>query len=75
MTDTTQLLPDRDGVSRWTAQRKATLLSDIRAGKVSEADALARHNLTPEELTSWRRRERRFGPRGLMQTKLQVLHV
>lgn len=56
---------------RWTPTRKAAVVSLIRRGDLSEAQALERYCLSPEELASWRARDAAHGTDGLSVTKLQ----
>lgn len=56
---------------RWTASRKAALLSSIHASTISAAEAMERYAITPEEMASWEERERRFGQAALRITTLQ----
>lgn len=39
----------------WNGTRKAALVAAIRDGRISEADALARYGLTPDEIALWER--------------------
>jgi hypothetical protein len=41
---------------RWTPRRKAQILDDIAAGRISRAAALKVYALSDEELDEWRRR-------------------
>ena len=56
---------------RWTPQRKAAVVTLIARGDLTEAEALERFRLSPEELASWRARDAAHGTAGLCITKLQ----
>lgn len=55
---------------RWTMLRKAQLLKDIEAGKLTDEEACSLHQLSPEELISWRRLAEEHGTLGLRATYL-----
>jgi transposase-like protein len=51
---------------RWTPRRKAEVIREFaRADETTRAALMAKHNLTTEELNSWRQGYRREGLNGL----------
>ncbi|QMW24668.1 DUF1153 domain-containing protein [Sandaracinobacteroides saxicola] len=57
--------------TRWVARRKAEVLAAIKGGLLSEAEACARYNLSPEELALWQDCIDRAGTPGLRVTRIQ----
>lgn len=57
--------------TRYTAARKAAILAAIHNGETTTEIACAEHNITPEELESWRKSLDRSGQQGLRITRLQ----
>lgn len=57
--------------TRWTPARKAEILADIRAGRLTLQECLDRYGIGDAELRLWAEREQRFGMRGLCATKVQ----
>ncbi|MEO0761222.1 MAG: DUF1153 domain-containing protein [Pseudomonadota bacterium] len=55
---------------RWVPRRKAKVVAAIEGGLISEAAALERYSLTPEEYALWRAALVRHGMRGLCVTRL-----
>jgi transposase-like protein len=51
--------------------RKAQVVRAVETGRLSEAEACARYDLTPEELDGWRQLISRHGIRGLRVTRLR----
>lgn len=43
-----------DGVQRWTAKRRATLVLSLLKGETSAAEAARQHGLTIAEVEGWR---------------------
>lgn len=62
----------RDG-GRWTTARKAAVVSLVRQGAITIAQACEQFDLSAEEIASWERRERAYGDAGLAVTRLQQL--
>ncbi|MET0361468.1 MAG: DUF1153 domain-containing protein [Sphingobium sp.] len=56
---------------RWTAFRKAAVVSALNGGLVSIAEMLGTYGLTIEELSAWQRGFNHFGIAGLRQTYTQ----
>ncbi len=50
---------------RWTAARKAQVVSAVSLGLLSEQDVLQRFSISSEEIADWRQRLRLNGFRGL----------
>ena len=57
--------------TRYTAARKAAILAAIHNGDTTPEIACAEHNITAEELVSWRKSLDRSGQQGLRITRLQ----
>lgn len=45
--------PLEDGIKRWTAKRKSTLVIEIIQGKTTVAEASRSFDLTPSEIEKW----------------------
>lgn len=54
---------------RWCASRKEAVLSAIRTGELTQADACARYGISPGELVEWMEKFRVGGRDGLAVTK------
>ncbi len=63
-------LPPAD-TRRWVASRKAVVVQAVRYGLLSEADALARYDLSEEEFAQWRALVEAHGVKALKVTALQ----
>jgi transposase-like protein len=63
-------LPTPD-IKRWHFQHKALVVTAVRTGLISVADACTRYSITIEELLSWKRLLDEHGLRGLRATRLQ----
>lgn len=63
-------LPSVD-TRRWVASRKAAVVKGVVAGLISEAEALARYDLSEEEFESWKHAILQHGPSALKTTSLQ----
>ncbi len=50
---------------RWTAARKAQVVSAVSLGLLTEEDVLQRFSISSEEIADWRHRLRLYGLRGL----------
>lgn len=50
---------------RWTAARKAQVVSAVSLGLLTEQDVLHRFSISSEEISDWRQRLRLHGFRGL----------
>lgn len=57
---------------RWVVRRKAEVIAAIRGGLLTEAEACARYQLSPEELDLWSRSFERDGVPGLRVTRIQL---
>ena len=51
---------------RWTFVRKIELLNEIRAGRLSPAEALVQFGIGPEELSRWQQLSTLGGEAALM---------
>jgi len=58
---------------RWSPQRKAQVVREVRCGAVAYDDALAEHELSCDELDGWITRFRKHGEPGLSVTRLQEI--
>ncbi len=58
-------------IKRWHIRRKAMVVTAVRTGLISVAEACARYNITIEEFLSWKRLLDEHGLRGLRATCLQ----
>jgi hypothetical protein len=56
---------------RWAVRRKAAVITAVRSGRITQEEALRRHNLTEEEYRSWERAFEQYGLPGLRSTRLQ----
>ena len=63
-------LPSRT-TRRWVARRKATVVTAVASGLISEAEACAMYALSSEELHSWRIAMETHGARALRATAVQ----
>ena len=54
---------------RWTFQRKARVVAAIAEDRMTINEAMARFDLSPEELEQWTRLYVRWGSKGLRTTK------
>jgi hypothetical protein len=59
-------------MERWTRFRKQAVLQAITTGELSRAEAIAKYELSEEELYQWERLYNRFGTAGLRATRVQV---
>jgi hypothetical protein len=50
---------------RWVARRKAEIVSAVRGGVISMADALKRYEISSEEFLNWDSAYKRSGVSGL----------
>lgn len=57
---------------RWCASRKAEVLRRLRAGELTLNEALARFNLTLEEVDAWQMAERKAGREGLKASAIRA---
>lgn len=65
-------LPDPD-TRRWVASRKAIVAKAVMYGLIKRSDALARYDLSDEELGDWIRAVERHGLSGLKVTRIDTL--
>lgn len=63
-------LPDQT-TRRWVASRKAAVVRAIAGGLISEEDACAMYDLSPEELESWHAAVELHGETALKATTIQ----
>jgi hypothetical protein len=63
-------LPAAD-TRRWVASRKAVVVKAVVYGLLSEAEALERYALSPEEFALWRDAVSRHGEKALKVTAIQ----
>ena len=63
-------LPDPQ-TRRWVASRKAAVVRALEHGLITQEEAMARYDLSEEELKSWQSKVDRFGERALKATTLQ----
>lgn len=63
-------LPPVD-TKRWVANRKAAVVKAVACGLISRDEALARYELSEEELASWETAVRKHGKSALKATALQ----
>lgn len=63
-------LPPPD-ISRWVASRKAVVVKAVVYGLISEAEALERYALSPEEFALWRKAIEAHGEKALKVTTIQ----
>jgi hypothetical protein len=61
----------RPGTARWTALRKAAVVSAVEAGQLSVEEACERYSLTIEEFLSWQVRLAQHGPAALQTSKIK----
>ncbi len=58
-------------IKRWHFQHKALVVTAVRKGLISVAEACARYRITIEEFISWKRLLDAHGSSGLRATRLQ----
>jgi hypothetical protein len=63
-------LPPPD-TQRWVASRKAIVVQAVRHGLLTQAEALARYDLSEEELALWFQAVEQHGPTALKVTTIQ----
>ena len=64
-------LPPAD-TKRWSARRKAAVVTAVRSGTVSLEEACRRYHLSEEEFFAWERGIEIHGIPGLRITRLQI---
>ena len=64
-------LPPAD-TKRWSARRKAAVVTAVRSGAVSLEEACRRYHLSEEEFLAWERGIEIHGIAGLRITRLQI---
>jgi hypothetical protein len=57
-----------EGCTRWTPGRKAWVVVEIEAGRLTTSDVAARWDVGADEVIRWRERYAQEGLRGLMET-------
>jgi hypothetical protein len=57
---------------RWTARRKAAVLTAIRHGTINSQEACERYCLSDEELEHWERDLGQYGVPGLRTTRVGI---
>ena len=60
-----------DTTRRWVASRKAAVVKGVLAGLISKQDALARWQLSEDELDEWLAAIQTFGEKALRATAIQ----
>lgn len=63
-------LPPAD-TKRWVKSRKLAVIQAIEDGDLTDEAACQRYDISPEELESWKRLTRRYGPQALRTTHLK----
>lgn len=63
-------LPDPQ-TRRWVASRKAAVVRALEYGLIAMEEAMARYDLSEEELKGWQSAVDRFGEKALKATTLQ----
>lgn len=63
------------GTGRWVASRKRLVVLAVSYGLLPREEALARWDLSEEELEGWCAAYRRHGPRGLRATRRRIPDV
>jgi hypothetical protein len=61
----------KPGTTRWTALRKAAVVSAVEAGQLSMHEACERYSLTIEEFLSWQVRLAQHGAVALQTSKVK----
>jgi len=64
-------LPPAD-TQRWSARRKAAVVSAVRDGRISLEEACRRYELSAEEFLAWQRAIETHGVGALRVTRLQI---
>jgi transposase-like protein len=60
-----------DDVKRWTARRKAAVLTAVRSGAISVEEACRRYEISGEEFLAWLQAFETHGLPGLRTTRVQ----
>ena len=63
-------LPPTD-TQRWVIRRKAEVVSAVRGGLLTEAEACSMYSLSEEEFAAWQASIDRHGMAGLRTTRIQ----
>jgi hypothetical protein len=67
-------LPPKN-LKRWIARRKAEVVAAVESGLLSQTEACARYNISPEEFSAWLDAYAREGVRGLRaRAKTRAAH-
>ena len=64
-------LPPED-TRRWVASRKAAVIRGLQTGLITDEEAMARWDLSEEELDSWKSALSQHGEAALKVTRTQV---
>ena len=59
------------GLKRWSPHRKALLIAAVKSRLLTIESACEMYGLTEEEIRSWQTQLEKFGPQGLLITKIQ----
>ncbi|CTQ32988.1 CtrA inhibitor SciP [Jannaschia rubra] len=59
------------GTTRWVARRKEAVVRGIQAGLITREEAIARYDLSDEELAGWESAMSAHGTNGLKTTLTQ----
>ena len=60
------------GLTRWNAHRKAAVITSIKDGLITEAQACDHYCISVEELRSWQGLFDKYGLNGLRTTRIQL---
>ena len=66
--------PPPTNVKRWTPQRKAAVLAEVRSGAITVEEACRRYEISGEEFLAWLRAFETYGVPGLRATRVQQYH-
>jgi transposase-like protein len=64
-------MPEPANVKRWTPQRKAAVLAEVRSGAITVEEACRRYEISGEEVLAWLRAFEIHGLPGLRATRVQ----
>jgi len=75
MTDNKEInLPPKD-TQRWVKSRKLAVVEAIYHGQITEKQACEMYDLSTEELNSWKRLSKQFGPDALKATRIKQYRI
>jgi transposase-like protein len=64
-------MPEPTNVKRWTPQRKAAVLAEVRSGAITVEEACRRYEISGEEFLAWLQVFETHGVPGLRATRIQ----